>query len=204
MTPISVLQPDQSPHHGIHFNTLFVVIQGSYARGDAKARNPKPRIIHTSRQFRSVQFESIKLTSIDRNWKLYWLYRTLTVDPVMWCARSEGTLQCHAEGKWLTNSLCGSVDRAVGCSMVMIKICHIARQTWHLAKGEFVFDSLFMLVASRSVPPCRCLGGCFNPHPEIQNFYKVEPNSQVRGIYIHNNRIRIWVSLFCKLSGTPD
>jgi hypothetical protein len=36
------------------------------------------------------------------------------------------------------------------------------------------------------------------------SFDKAEPNSQFHGKYICNNLIRIWVSLICKLSGTPD
>jgi hypothetical protein len=46
------------------------------------------------------------------------------------------------------------------------------------------------------------LGGS-NP-PKFRSFAKAEPNSQFRGIYIRNNLIRIWVSIICKLSGTPD
>jgi hypothetical protein len=42
------------------------------------------------------------------------------------------------------------------------------------------------------------------PPPKFQNFYKAEPNSQVRGKYICNNLIRIRGSLICELSGTPD
>jgi hypothetical protein len=48
-------------------------------------------------------------------------------------------------------------------------------------------------------------GRWFNPpSPKFRSFAKAEPNSQFRGIYIRNNLIRIWVSLICKLSGTPD
>jgi hypothetical protein len=46
-------------------------------------------------------------------------------------------------------------------------------------------------------------GGGFNP-PEILKFDKAEPNSQFHGKYIHNNIIRVQVSLICKLSRTPD
>jgi hypothetical protein len=42
------------------------------------------------------------------------------------------------------------------------------------------------------------------PPPKIRSFDKAEPNSLLRGIYIRNNVIRIWVSFICKLSGTPD
>jgi hypothetical protein len=42
-----------------------------------------------------------------------------------------------------------------------------------------------------------------NP-PKCRSFDKAEPNSQFHGKYISNNLIRIWVSLICKLSGTPD
>jgi hypothetical protein len=36
------------------------------------------------------------------------------------------------------------------------------------------------------------------------SFDKAKPNSQFHGKYIHNNLIRIQVSLICKLNGTPD
>jgi hypothetical protein len=41
--------------------------------------------------------------------------------------------------------------------------------------------------------------------PKFRGFAKAEPNSHFRGIYeyIRNNLIKIWVSLICKLSGTP-
>jgi hypothetical protein len=42
------------------------------------------------------------------------------------------------------------------------------------------------------------------PPPKFRSFDKAEPNSQFSGKYIHNNLIRIWVSLSGKLSGTPD
>jgi hypothetical protein len=46
--------------------------------------------------------------------------------------------------------------------------------------------------------------GGFTPSPpKFRNFDKAEPNSQFRGKYIRN-LIIIWVSLICKLSGTPD
>jgi hypothetical protein len=47
-------------------------------------------------------------------------------------------------------------------------------------------------------------GGLKPPLPKFQSFYKAELNSQFRGKYFHNNLIRIWGSLICKLSGTPD
>jgi hypothetical protein len=47
-------------------------------------------------------------------------------------------------------------------------------------------------------------GGVQPPPPKFRGLAKAEPNSQFRGIYIRNNLIRIWVSLICKLSGTPD
>jgi hypothetical protein len=40
--------------------------------------------------------------------------------------------------------------------------------------------------------------------PKFRSFDKAKPNSQFRGKYIRDNLIRIWVSLICKLSGTPD
>jgi hypothetical protein len=43
----------------------------------------------------------------------------------------------------------------------------------------------------------------FQTPPKFHTFDKGEPNSQFRGKYIHNNLIRIRVSLICKLSGTP-
>jgi hypothetical protein len=47
--------------------------------------------------------------------------------------------------------------------------------------------------------------GWFNPpSPKFRSFDKAEPNSQFRGKYIHNNLIKIRVSLIYKLSGTPD
>jgi hypothetical protein len=47
--------------------------------------------------------------------------------------------------------------------------------------------------------------GGFNPHPpKFRSFDKAEPNSQLRGKYIRNKLIRIWVLLIFKLSGTPD
>jgi hypothetical protein len=45
-------------------------------------------------------------------------------------------------------------------------------------------------MASSKVNQCRTKGG-------------VEPNSQFRGIYIHDNLIRIRVSFICKLSRVP-
>jgi hypothetical protein len=39
---------------------------------------------------------------------------------------------------------------------------------------------------------------------KFRSFDKAEPNSQFRGIYIHNNAIIIWISFICKSSGTPD
>jgi hypothetical protein len=41
------------------------------------------------------------------------------------------------------------------------------------------------------------------PSPKFRSFDKAEPNSQFREKYIHNNLIKIRVSLICKLSGTP-
>jgi hypothetical protein len=41
------------------------------------------------------------------------------------------------------------------------------------------------------------------PH-QILSSDKPAPNSLFRGKYILNNLTRIWVSLICKLSGTPD
>jgi hypothetical protein len=47
--------------------------------------------------------------------------------------------------------------------------------------------------------------GEFNPSfPKFRRFDKAEPNSLFRGKYMRNNVIRIWISLICKLSGTPD
>jgi hypothetical protein len=40
--------------------------------------------------------------------------------------------------------------------------------------------------------------------PKFRSFDKAKPNSQLCGKYVHNNLIRIQVSLICKLSGTPD
>jgi hypothetical protein len=40
--------------------------------------------------------------------------------------------------------------------------------------------------------------------PKFRSFDKAESNSQFHGKYMRNNLIRIWVSLICKLSGTPD
>jgi hypothetical protein len=37
--------------------------------------------------------------------------------------------------------------------------------------------------------------GGFKPHPKFRSFDKAGPNSQCRGKYIHNNLIRIRVSL---------
>jgi hypothetical protein len=45
--------------------------------------------------------------------------------------------------------------------------------------------------------------GSTPPPLKFQSFAKVEPNSHFRGMYIHNNLIRICVSFTCKLSGTP-
>jgi hypothetical protein len=45
--------------------------------------------------------------------------------------------------------------------------------------------------------------GGSNP-PKFLSVEKAEPNSQFRRKYIHNNLIRIQVSLTCTLSGTPD
>jgi hypothetical protein len=47
------------------------------------------------------------------------------------------------------------------------------------------------------------LGGS-TPLPKFKSFDKAKPISRFRGKYIRNNRIRIRVSLICKLSGTPD
>jgi hypothetical protein len=48
------------------------------------------------------------------------------------------------------------------------------------------------------------LGGSNPLTPKFRSFFKDEPNSQFRGNFIRNKLIRIWVSLICKLSGTPD
>jgi hypothetical protein len=50
----------------------------------------------------------------------------------------------------------------------------------------------------------RTEGGVEPPPPKFLSFDKAEPNSQFRGKYVHNNLIRIQVSLICNLSGTPD
>jgi hypothetical protein len=42
------------------------------------------------------------------------------------------------------------------------------------------------------------------PLPKLQSFDKAEPNYQFRGIYIHNNVIRIRVSFIYKSSETLD
>jgi hypothetical protein len=47
-----------------------------------------------------------------------------------------------------------------------------------------------------------CLGN--SNTPKFRNFDKAETNFQFRGIYIHNNVIRIRVSYVCKSSGTPE
>jgi hypothetical protein len=47
-------------------------------------------------------------------------------------------------------------------------------------------------------------GSNATPPPKFRSFGKAELNSQFRGIYIHNNLIRIWVSFICKLCETPD
>jgi hypothetical protein len=52
---------------------------------------------------------------------------------------------------------------------------------------------------------CRGGGGLKTlPPSQFRCFAKAQPNSQFRGKYIRNNLIRIWVSLICKLSITPD
>jgi hypothetical protein len=47
-------------------------------------------------------------------------------------------------------------------------------------------------------------GGSTPPPPKFRSFDKAEPNSQFRGIYIHNNVIRIRISFICKSSETHD
>jgi hypothetical protein len=67
-------------------------------------------------------------------------------------------------------------------------------------KGEFV-----LLEKGFQENQCRTEGGGSTPPPpKFRSFAKAEPNSQFRGIYIHNNLIKIWASFICKLSGTPD
>jgi hypothetical protein len=44
--------------------------------------------------------------------------------------------------------------------------------------------------------------GVISPRPKFRSFDKAELNSQFYGKYIVNNRIRICVSLICKLSGS--
>jgi hypothetical protein len=49
------------------------------------------------------------------------------------------------------------------------------------------------------------LGAIITVTPQkFRSFGKAEPNSQFCEKCFHNNLIRIWVSLVCKLSGTPD
>jgi hypothetical protein len=48
------------------------------------------------------------------------------------------------------------------------------------------------------------VGGSNPLPPKFRSFDKAEPNFRFRGKYIHNNLIRIQVSLICKLGGTPD
>jgi hypothetical protein len=60
-----------------------------------------------------------------------------------------------------------------------------------------------MLASGNGVPRGWGVLGVPRP-PKFRSFEKAEPNSQFRGIYVCNNLIRIWVSLICKLSGTPD
>jgi hypothetical protein len=50
--------------------------------------------------------------------------------------------------------------------------------------------------------PVECSG--VSGTPNFQSFDKAESNSKFCGKYIHNNIIGMWVSLICKLSGTPD
>jgi hypothetical protein len=47
-------------------------------------------------------------------------------------------------------------------------------------------------------------GGFDTPSPKFWSFDKAELNSQFRGKYIHNNLLRIQVSLICKLTRTPN
>jgi hypothetical protein len=44
---------------------------------------------------------------------------------------------------------------------------------------------------------------CSNPPPKFRSFDKAEPNFQFRGKYIHNNLIRIWVSLILQIERNP-
>jgi hypothetical protein len=55
-----------------------------------------------------------------------------------------------------------------------------------------------------------CVSGVLGVVWEVQtplkfrSVEKAELNSQFHGKYICNNLIRIWVSVICKLRGTPD
>jgi hypothetical protein len=70
----------------------------------------------------------------------------------------------------------GSVKRPVSITLFSLRFISVA----YRGRGEFI------------------------PPPKFLNFDKAEPNSQFHGKYIHNNLIRVWVSLIFKLNGTPN
>jgi hypothetical protein len=79
--------------------------------------------------------------------------------------------------------------------------CGYDSNAWILCWQFVVFILKLFSVAYRE-------GGLwvFQPPPpsEFFSFDKAEPKSHFHGKYIHNNLIRMWVSLICRLSGTPD
>jgi hypothetical protein len=83
---------------------------------------------------------------------------------------------------------------------------HIPSQYARVSNGcHSLKVSLALPTPSTTVAYRRGVWGVQTPlPPTFRSFAKAEPNSQLRGIYIRNNLIRIWVSFICKLSGTPD
>jgi hypothetical protein len=75
-------------------------------------------------------------------------------------------------------------------------------------KSEYLFRApLIALEGDRASEGTLMLSGVprgVQTPPKFRSFDKAEPNSLFCGKYICNNLIRIWVSLICKLSGTPD
>jgi hypothetical protein len=67
---------------------------------------------------------------------------------------------------------------------------------------HLIYDSVQLFLKRVSGIPMVRVWGVQTPL-KFRSFDKAEPNSLFCGKYIRNNLIRIWVSLICRLSGTP-
>jgi hypothetical protein len=99
------------------------------------------------------------------------------------------------------------ITQSIADCCVQTKILQIPQTTWHF------FTSWVTICFSKQPPRNRSCwfkqtennhgvhrGGGVNP-PKFRSFDKAKPNSLFRGKYIHNNLIRIRVSIILKIVG---